>query len=66
MITEKKIGNPRDPYAMVIKMSSLNKIPEKFHDNITKEKRGKEKQQPVKNITGAIIGRVPANICKLL
>ena len=65
MITEKEIGNPRDPHAMIIKMSSLNEIPEKFHDDITKEKRGKEKQQTVKDIAGEIIGRVAANICKL-
>ena len=65
MVTEKEIGNTRDPHAMVIKMPSLNEIPEKFHEDITKEKRGKEKQQTVKDIVGAIIGRVPANICKL-
>ena len=65
MITEEEIGNPRDPHAVVIKMPSLNEISEKFHEGITKKKRGKEKQQTVKDIAGAVIGIVLANICKL-
>ena len=65
MITEKQIGNPRDPHTMVLKLPGLNEIPENFYEDIIKEKRGKEKQQTVKYTTGAIIGRVPANICKL-
>ena len=65
MLIEKEINNPRDPHAMIIKMPPLNKIPNNFHDDVTKEKKGKEKQQTVKDIAGETVGRVPANICKI-
>ena len=67
MLVEKEYENVKDPSAMIIKMSMLGDIPEKYHNDITKENKGKEKsEQRVVDIAGKVVGRVPANLCRML
>ena len=66
MLVEAERRNRFDPNAMVVRIPSLEDIPTNFHMDITKEKKGNENEQTVKSIAGKTVGRVPANLCKLL
>ena len=65
MLVEKEHNNEYDPHAMVVKMPELKEIHSSIHEDVTKEAKGKEPQQTVKDIAGKTVGRVPANLCKL-
>ena len=60
MVVEPEIGNKYDADAMVIKMPNLENIPIRYHDEMLPSST-----ERVKDISGKVIGRVPANICKL-
>ena len=60
MVVEPEIGNKYDADAMVIKMPKLENIPIRYHDEMLPSST-----ERVKDISGKVIGRVPANICKL-
>ena len=61
-----EIGNKLDHNAMIVKLPLLEDITPTLHKEITKEERGKEKEhQTVESTAGKVVGRVPANLCKL-
>ena len=63
MLVERELlDNKYDPQAMIIK---INKINASLHGDVTKEAKGKQPQQKVKDIAGKTVGRVPANVFKL-
>ena len=52
--------------AMTVMAPSLSEIDPDLHDQVTREaKRGKPEQM-MRHVAGKVIGRVPANICKIL
>ena len=65
LLVKTDIHNTYDENAMVVMMPALDAIPSTLHEVILKEARGKEKCQKVKDNANKIIGRVPANVCKL-
>ena len=66
MLVEKEIDNVFDAFAMVVKMPQLCNILNDSHNSVSKQKRGKESDQTVKTNAGKIVGRVPANVCKIV
>ena len=65
MVVEREVENTYDPYAMLVKMPELTKIPAELHNNVTRPAKGKDIEQVVKHIAGKTVGRVPANVCRL-
>ena len=65
MLLAKEDENLYDKNAMVVKMPELNEIHEKYHNEIVKPAKGKDLLQTVKCNAGKVIGRVPANLCKI-
>ena len=51
---------------MAIKMSSIDDIHQSLHKEMTREGKKTRKEQRVSDIAGKQVGRVPANLCKLL
>ena len=43
----------------------MSNIPCEFHDKVTREAKGNFPEQRVKDIADKVVGRVPANLCKL-
>ena len=50
---------------MVIKTPLLSNILCEFHDKVTREAKESSPEQRVKDIADKVVGRVPANLCKL-
>ena len=65
MLLEKGENNSYDVNAMVIKMPYLIQIDQQYLDITVRPCKGKEPEQKVKDNAGKVIGRVPANICKI-
>ena len=65
MLLEKEEDNSYDVNAMVIKMPDLIQIDKQYLDITVRPCKGKEPEQKVKDNAGKVIGRVPANICKI-
>ena len=57
--------NSYDPYSMIVTMPLLQNIHAELHDQVTRQKRKSEEEQHIRDIAGKIVGRVPANLCKL-
>ena len=66
MKVEIEEDNIRDPNAMSIKMPSIDDIHLSLHKEITRAGNKTRKEQRVCDIAGKQVGRVPANLCKLL
>ena len=58
-------GNSHDPYAMAIKMPPLQSINPSLHDLVTREEKKGQNTQIVRDIASEMVGRVPANLCKI-
>lgn len=58
-------NNDKDEHAMTVTMPSLDEIPGRHHQEITKVAKRDEPAQRVIDVAGKMIGRVPANLCKL-
>ena len=65
VLLDKEEDNSHDVNAMVIKMLDLIQIDKQYLDITVRPCKGKEPEQKVKDNAGKIIGRVPANICKI-
>ena len=52
--------------ALAVIAPVLEDIPAELHNEITREARKGRHAQKVRDIAGKMIGRVPANICKIL
>ena len=66
MLVVNEIKNPKDENAMLVKMPHLDDIPYRLHQDITrKKKHTHEKDQKVAEIADEIVGRVPANLCRV-
>ena len=51
---------------MIVKLPLFEDITQTLHKEITKEEIGKEKKhETVESTAGKVVGRVPANLCKL-
>ena len=66
MLLEKEEDKSYDVNAMVIKMPDLIQIDTQYLNITVRPCKGKEPEQKVKDNAGKVIGRVPANICKIL
>ena len=64
LVTPEK-ENEFDPNAMVVRMSTLENISLKYHKEVKREETKRLPKQKVKDIGGELIGKVPANLCKL-
>ena len=62
MLVERELDNKYDSQATIVKIPELNKINAGLHGEVTKEAKGKQPQQKVKDIAGKTVGRVPANV----
>ena len=65
MLLEKEEDKSYDVNAMVIKMPDLIQIDTQYLNITVRPCKGKEPEQKVKDNAGKVIGRVPANICKI-
>lgn len=65
MDVELDVDNSYDPSAMSVSMPKLDCIPLYLHEVVTREERGRDKEQRVRDTAGRQVGRVPANLCKL-
>ena len=66
MLVVNDIQNPKDENAMLVKMPPLDDIPSRLHQDVTRKKKGAhEKDQTVDEIADEIVGRVPANLCRV-
>ena len=65
MLLEKEEDNSYNVNAMFIKMPDLIQIDKQYLDITVRPCKGKEPEQKVKDNAGKVIGRVPANICKI-
>ena len=66
MNVEKEVGNVRDESAMVIKMPPLQQISKSYHFDVTRpSKSPRERDQRVIDVAGNVVGRVPANLCRI-
>ena len=66
MFIERDFHNKYDPFALIVKMPVLESIPTRLHEVILRPAKGRENCQKVKDNAGKIVGRVPANVCKIL
>ncbi len=65
MYLEADKDNEKDPWAINVLMPGIEKIPENFHNEVTRNADERRRTpQLVKDIAGKQIGRVPANLCK--
>ena len=68
MLVTPEANNPKDETAMQITMPKLDEIPTAFHDVVTRprpRKKERETDQHVRDIAGRMVGRVPANLCRI-
>ena len=65
MLVEREANNAYDPHAMCVKMPKIQEVHKEFRDCVTREARGEEAALTVRDIAGEMIGRVPANLCKV-
>ena len=66
MFVERDFHNKYDPFALIVKMPVMENIPTRLHKVILRPAKGREKCQKVKDNAEKIVGRVPANVCKIL
>ena len=66
MRVQKEEDNSYDPSSMIVKIPPLKDIPFSFHKEITRKAKRKEPAQFAYKTTSKVVGRVPANLGKVL
>ena len=66
MRVQKEEDNSYDPNSMIVEMPPLKDIPFSFLKEITRKAKGKEPAQFVYQTASKVVGRVPANLGKVL
>ena len=61
MITERDFNNKYDKFAMIVKMPTLENIPSSLQEAVLRP----AKCQKGKDNAGKVVGRVPANVCRI-
>lgn len=66
MQAQKEEDNSDDQNSVIVKMSPLKDIPFSFHKEITRKAKGNKPVELVYQTASKIVGRVPANLGKVL
>ena len=62
MVVKHEADNAYDPNAHSVFMPPLENIPSSLHGAVTRPAKKSRKEQIVRDIAGAMVGRVPANL----